>query len=121
MTRAERLVEQQRKAEEALARARQRLSGAKREMRAGAEKDRAARRRRTGLQADAAGWFVWDEGTVLNLLALIGSRLAHVPNPVAVLDALLGELELPGMCKGLAPPSERQGAVAADVNGQATV
>ena len=93
MTRDQRLAEQERKRAERPRQDRRRLTATRRERRALADEARAQRRKRTGLQADEHGWFVWDEGTVEQLLALVPARLAHVPNPVAVLEALLGEVE----------------------------
>ena len=91
MTRDERLAEEERKRTERLRKARERLSATKRARRDEADKRLATRRKQTGLDAEEAGLFVWDEGTVRQLFALLGTKLAEVADPVAVLDALLSD------------------------------
>lgn len=85
------LAEEERKHAERLRAARTKLTQTRRESRDLDKDARAARRRRTGLYADEAGLFVWDEGTVAQLFTLLAERLAHVPDPVAVLEALLSD------------------------------
>lgn len=93
MTRDERLAEQEQKRTERLRRARQRLTATRRERRALVEEARAQRRKLIGLLVDEAGLFVWDDGTLTLLFAQL-ARLRDTPDPVAVLEALLGEVDV---------------------------
>jgi hypothetical protein len=92
MTRAERLAEDLRRREERLRQERLKASETRRAIRGEQEKDRARRRKCVGLLADESGLFVWDNGTLGLLFAQL-ARLKETPDPVAVLEALLGDVE----------------------------
>jgi hypothetical protein len=83
------LAEQEQRRQERLRKSRNKVTETRRERRSIAETQLALRRKRTGLYAETVGLFVWDEATVAQLLTLLAQRLAHVPDPASVLDALL--------------------------------
>src|SRR6266566_6284358 len=90
-TRAERLAHAEKLAREQLERQRQRL--AKVQARQREEERRALTKRRLfiGELADQAGLFALDDTTIAALFSLL-APLVHVPDPVAVLDALLSDV-----------------------------
>ena len=108
MTRAERLAEQVRKATEKLAAQRQTVAQRKAVQKAALRQDVNRRRYRVGALADEAGLFVLDDATLAGLFALLGP-LTQVPNPVAVLESLLGDPEGPalGAVHGMAEAGPR--------------
>ena len=65
--------------------------------RAEAKKQRERRRLAIGTMADQAGLFAWDDLVFAQLFTLMAERLVGVPDPVALLEALLSDQEEPAV------------------------
>jgi hypothetical protein len=92
MTRKQ-LANEERKAQAEFRKAERKLGAARQKLEAEqAAAARIARRARTGLQVDEAGWFAWDEATVLAMLTLVGERLKNVDEPLVILQELLTDI-----------------------------
>jgi hypothetical protein len=74
---------------------RNKLTQTRRESRSLDQQARAARRKRTGVDADEAGLFALEEPELKRLFVLLGQRLAEIPDLVALLDAVLSESDTP--------------------------
>jgi hypothetical protein len=90
MTRAETLAKAKAAVLEQLDAERQRLKQILAGEREEARKARTKRRLAVGTLADEAGLFAWEDTTLRQLFALLAG-LKEAPNPVAVLEGVLGE------------------------------
>src|SRR5262245_39511362 len=88
MTRAERAAQREQRLKDQLASASRQRAHLEAQERAAARTARARRHQRVGALADAAGLFVWDDTTLMRLFTLL-RPLTQMPNPEAVLEALL--------------------------------
>jgi hypothetical protein len=96
MTRAERLAQKEANDKKKLADSRKKLAETQAELREETRKTVHKRRYRVGALAQEAGLFVLDDTTLAGLFALL-ARLPQVPNPVAVLEALLCDSVSPAL------------------------
>jgi hypothetical protein len=90
MTRAERAALREQRLKDQLATASRQRAHLEAQERAAARTARARRHQRVGALADAAGLFVWDDTTLAQLFTLL-RPLTQMPNPEAVLEALLAD------------------------------
>ena len=88
MTRAERLAIAEANAKRTLETSRMTYAQAQSKRRAEERKVRTRRQLRVGTLASKAGLFDWDDATLAVLFALLAT-LREVPDPVALLEALL--------------------------------
>ena len=92
MTRAERLDRAAARAKAQLEAQRKALAQIQAAQYAEEKKALSRRRQLVGTMADQAGLFALDDPTIAALFALL-APLVHVPDPVAVLDAMLSEVD----------------------------
>jgi hypothetical protein len=92
MTRAERLAQQEARAKEKVRADRQKLAQAARKRRGEEQRLRTKQQYRVGKLADDAGLLGLEATTLAALFRLLGP-LTQVPDPVAVLEALLCDTE----------------------------
>lgn len=90
MTKTERLAQQEARAKEALAAMQKRLAVVQAQQHAVTRKAKDKRRALVGTMADDAGLFVWSDADLADIFGLL-AMLVPCPNPVAVLEGLLGE------------------------------
>src|SRR2546422_9562460 len=93
MTREERTAKRAQRLKKDIAAKGQELAQIEAQQRADARAKRDRRRQRVGTLADAAGLLVWDDTTLAGLFQILAT-LRETPDPVAVLDALVGETSL---------------------------
>ena len=92
MTRTERAALRAQRLKEELAATNRQLAQLQAKHRAVERAERHKRRVHVGLLAEQAGLLVWEDATLARLFALL-HPLTQVPDPVAVLDALLADPE----------------------------
>jgi hypothetical protein len=93
MTRDERAARRAQRLKEDIATKSQELAQVEAQQRADARAKRDRRRQRVGTLADHAGLLIWDETTLAGLFQILAT-LRDTPDPVAVLEALVGETSL---------------------------
>ena len=93
MTREERAAKRAQRLKEDIAAKGQELAQVEAQQRADARAKRDRRRQRVGTLADHAGLLLWDDTTLAGLFQILAT-LRETPDPVAVLDALVGETSL---------------------------
>lgn len=92
MTRAEKAAQREQRLKEQLESARRQRTQLEAQERAAIRAALHRRHTRVGAMADAAGLLAWDDGTIEQLFQVL-ARLRDAPDPVKVLDALLGYAE----------------------------
>ena len=110
MTRQERLEERERRIRERQDKDKRELALVQSARRDDARKARDRRRYQVGRLADEAGLLAWEDGTLTSLFALLGT-LQSVPNPAAVLEGLLGEVDGHALADAVAPPIPKRDGV----------
>jgi hypothetical protein len=90
MTRAERAALREQRLKDQLDAKNRELAQVQAQNRAAERTAREKRRYLVGLLADKAGLLVWDDATLMRLFTLV-SPLTQMPNPEAVLEALLAD------------------------------
>jgi hypothetical protein len=93
MTRDERAAKRAQRLKDDIAAKGQELAQVEAQQRADARAKRDRRRQRVGTLADHAGLLIWDETTLAGLFQILAT-LRDTPDPVAVLEALVGETSL---------------------------
>ena len=93
MTREERAAKRAQRLKDDIATKSQELAQVETQQRADARAKRDRRRQRVGTLAEAAGLLIWDDTTLAGLFQILAT-LRETPDPVAVLDALVGETAL---------------------------
>jgi hypothetical protein len=94
MTRAERAAVREQRLKDHLDAKNRELAQVQAQKRAAERTARDKRRYLVGLLADKAGLLVWDDATLMRLFTLV-SPLTQMPNPEAVLEALLADPACP--------------------------
>jgi len=114
MTPAEKAHARAQKLKERIAADQQALAQVQAQQRAQERRARDKRRYRVGALLDEAGLFVWDDGTLRGIVAVLAT-LKEVPHPVAVLEAMLCD---PVAVEGLqAAHSEHRGPDLGSIEG----
>jgi hypothetical protein len=93
MTRDERAAKRAQRLKEDIATKSQELAQVEAQQRADARAKRDRRRQRVGTLAEAAGLLIWDDTTLAGLFQILAT-LRETPDPVAVLEALVGDTSL---------------------------
>ena len=93
MTREERAAKRAQRLKEDIAAKGQELAQVEAQQRADARAKRDRRRQRVGTLAEAAGLLIWDDTTLAGLFQILAT-LRETPDPVAVLEALVGDTAL---------------------------
>ena len=93
MTRDERAAKRAQRLKDDIAAKGQELAQVEAQQRADARAKRDRRRQRVGTLAEAAGLLIWDDTTLAGLFQILAT-FRETPDPVAVLDALVGETSL---------------------------
>jgi hypothetical protein len=93
MTREERAAKRAQRLKDDIAAKGQELAQVEAQQRADARAKRDRRRQRVGTLAEAAGLLIWDDTTLAGLFQILAT-FRETPDPVAVLDALVGETSL---------------------------
>jgi hypothetical protein len=93
MTREERAAKRAQRLKEDIAAKGQKLAQVEAQQRADARAKRHRRRQRVGTLAEAAGLLIWDDTTLAGLFQILAT-LRETPDPVAVLEALVGDTSL---------------------------
>ena len=93
MTREERAAKRAQRLKEDIAAKGQELAQVEAQQRADARAKRDRRRQRVGTLAEAAGLLLWDDTTLAGLFQILAT-FRETPDPVAVLDALVGDPSL---------------------------
>ena len=102
MTREERAAKHAQRLKDDITAKSQELAEVKAQQRADARAKRDRRRQRVGTLAETAGLLIWDDPTLAGLFQILAT-LRETPEPVAVLEALVGETSLALM--GTAAPA----------------
>jgi len=93
MTRDERAAKRAQRLKDDIAAKGQELAQVEAQQRADARAKRDRRRQRVGTLAEAAGLLIWDDTTLAGLSQILAT-FRETPDPVAVLDALVGDTSL---------------------------
>jgi hypothetical protein len=93
MTRDERAAKRAQRLKDDIAAKGQELAQVEAQQRADARAKRDRRRQRVGTLAEAAGLLIWDDTTLAGLFQILAT-LRETPDPVAVLEALVGDTSL---------------------------
>src|SRR4029450_11536404 len=93
MTREERAAKRAQRLKDDIAAKGQELAQVEAQQRADARAKRDRRRQRVGTLAEAAGLLIWDDTTLAGLFQILAT-LRETPDPVAVLEALVGDTSL---------------------------
>ena len=118
MTRDERAARRAQRLKDAIAAKGQELAQVEAQQRADARAKRDRRRQRVGTLAEAAGLLIWDDTTLAGLFQILAT-FRETPDPVAVLDALVGETSLART--GTAAPAGASFLTAAPASDASTV
>jgi hypothetical protein len=118
MTRDERAAKRAERLTDDSATTSQALAQVEAQQRADARATRDQRRQRVGTLADAAGLLLWDETTLAGLFQILAT-FRETPDPVAVLEALVGDTSL--ALTGTAAPAGASFLTAAPASDASTV
>ena len=118
MTREERDAQRIQHLKDDIAKKARELAQVEAQQRADARAKRDRRRQRVGTLAEAAGLLIWDDTTLAGLFQILAT-LRETPDPVAVLDALMGDTSL--ALTGTAAPAGASFLTAAPASDASTV
>jgi len=118
MTREERAAKRAQRLKEDIAAKGQKLAQVEAQQRADARAKRHRRRQRVGTLAEAAGLLIWDDTTLAGLFQILAT-LRETPDPVAVLEALVGDTSL--ALTGTAAPAGASFLTSATASDSSTV
>jgi hypothetical protein len=118
MTREERAAKRAQRLKEDIAAKGQELAQVEAQQRADARAKRDRRRQRVGTLAEAAGLLIWDDTTLAGLFQILAT-LRETPDPVAVLEALVGDTSL--ALTGTASPAGASPLTSATASDSSTV